>query len=111
MSPNTTYHYRVKGVNAVGTVYGLDKTFTTTIGTNLDYKNVDSLVLYPNPATHGFYIENADNGDNIFVIDLTGRILITKQIVNKTFIDISSLPMGVYIVKINDSSTKLFKTK
>lgn len=29
LEPNTTYHYRVKGVNAGGTTYGLDGTFTT----------------------------------------------------------------------------------
>ncbi|MCP5054319.1 MAG: hypothetical protein GY940_44535, partial [bacterium] len=28
--PNTTYHYRVVGVNSNGTVYGADMTFTTT---------------------------------------------------------------------------------
>jgi len=28
--PNTTYHYRVVGVNAAGTTNGLDQTFTTT---------------------------------------------------------------------------------
>jgi len=30
LTANTTYHYRVKAVNSVGTTYGSDKTFTTT---------------------------------------------------------------------------------
>jgi len=30
LTPNTTYHYRVKAVNALGTTYGSDATFTTT---------------------------------------------------------------------------------
>ena len=29
LTPNTTYHYRVIGVNSAGTSYGLDETFTT----------------------------------------------------------------------------------
>lgn len=29
LSPNRTYHYRVKGVNSAGTSYGIDRTFTT----------------------------------------------------------------------------------
>ena len=30
LTPNTTYHYRAVGVNASGTTYGPDETFTTT---------------------------------------------------------------------------------
>ncbi|MEA3349154.1 MAG: choice-of-anchor D domain-containing protein, partial [Chloroflexota bacterium] len=30
LTPDTTYHYRVVGQNAVGTTYGTDRTFTTT---------------------------------------------------------------------------------
>jgi len=30
LNPNTTYHYRLVGINSVGTGYGSDKTFTTT---------------------------------------------------------------------------------
>jgi len=29
LTPNTTYHFRVKAVNSVGTTYGADRTFTT----------------------------------------------------------------------------------
>ena len=29
LTPNTTYHYRVKAVNSLGTSYGSDRTFTT----------------------------------------------------------------------------------
>jgi len=32
LQPGTTYHYRAKGVNALGTGYGFDKTFTTSAG-------------------------------------------------------------------------------
>jgi hypothetical protein len=32
LTPNTTYHYRVKAVNAKGTAYGADSTFTTSKG-------------------------------------------------------------------------------
>jgi phosphodiesterase/alkaline phosphatase D-like protein len=31
LTANTTYHYRVKAVNAAGTSYGFDSTFTTTL--------------------------------------------------------------------------------
>jgi hypothetical protein len=32
LSPETTYHYRLVGINADGTSYGLDRTFTTAAG-------------------------------------------------------------------------------
>jgi len=31
LAPNTTYHYRLAAVNSMGTFYGNDKTFSTTI--------------------------------------------------------------------------------
>ncbi|MGE4214171.1 MAG: InlB B-repeat-containing protein [Anaerotignaceae bacterium] len=31
LTPNTTYHYRVVGINSAGTDYGNDQTFTTTV--------------------------------------------------------------------------------
>jgi len=34
LTPNTTYHYRVKGVNDGGTTNGLDSTFTTLAGSD-----------------------------------------------------------------------------
>jgi len=33
--PGTVYHYRIKGENAGGTTYGNDRTFTTTVGSDM----------------------------------------------------------------------------
>ena len=58
--PNTTYHYRVKGVNSTGTTYGSDSTFATssaapgapTIGT-ATAGNGQATVSFSAPASNG----------------------------------------------------------
>ena len=51
LTPGATYHFRVKAVNALGTVYGNDKTFTTPY----------------------YYIGQEFGGGIIFYIDNSGR--------------------------------------
>jgi PKD repeat protein len=47
--PNQTYHYRAKGVNSYGTVYGVDMTFTTSAGAgcqaNMSHSNAGPLTI------------------------------------------------------------------
>ena len=62
--------------------------------------------VYPNPATDNITVENLANGQ-ISILNLDGQAVFTQSITNnKTTIDISSLPGGVYILKtVNDAGT------
>jgi len=59
-----------------------------------------SVSLYPNPVTDGFYIETGENTVLISVFNLNGALMLSKQVIDKDFINISSLSQGVYLVKI-----------
>lgn len=64
--------------------------------------------IYPNPATDEVTIEITGNFINgrLTISDLDGRQLITRQINTlKTQVDISSIPCGVYIVKLTSDNT------
>lgn len=77
---------------------------TEQVATNTGVK------IYPNPASDRIVVENLNGGD-LTVLDLNGQIMI-KQIIpnNKTTIDVSQLPGGIYILKtINNSGTNTTK--
>ncbi|ETB63808.1 TPA: hypothetical protein DIC38_02300 [Candidatus Nomurabacteria bacterium] len=67
---NTTYHYRAITTNYVGTSYGSDQTFTTSICSstpyiiNVTYDSKTSLTLTYEGTTPSYYIENTTNNTN-----------------------------------------------
>ena len=82
---------------------GCDSTVTLNLTVNpIDgLENiVDGLSVYPNPTTGKLYINNEYKGlFNIDVVDLTGKVLITKEInTEESSIDLSDYDAGVYFV-------------
>ncbi|MDP2159959.1 MAG: T9SS type A sorting domain-containing protein [Flavobacterium sp.] len=59
-----------------------------------------NIKMYPNPATTNFTIEAQDNIEKIAVLNMLGQEVISKPLNNQqATIDISSLQVGVYVVK------------
>jgi len=106
--PNTTYHFRVNGVNTAGTTNGTDLTFSTTV-TNLNNVKDNAGFIYPNPATDGCYINLTEETGIITIFTLSGIPVLSQQAKGITYINISSLDKGVYVVKANGLVGKLVK--
>jgi hypothetical protein len=82
---------------------------TTDINTTLK-TNETNISIYPNPTSTGFSISGiGEKQTKISVMDLNGKIYITKQINNDDFVDISYLSAGVYMVKVKDKTIKVIK--
>ncbi|MEA4983088.1 MAG: T9SS type A sorting domain-containing protein [Paludibacter sp.] len=111
LSPNTTYHFRVKGVNDGGTTYGSDQSFTTTMNTDVDGLVTDAVLLYPNPVTDGFYVNVGDKTTTISIFNLSGNLVLTQQINSKSYINTKHLEQGVYLIKIDEMVGRLVKNK
>ena len=80
---------------------------------SIDANNVNNTIaIYPNPVSDYIYIELSDNSicTAIEIYALDGR-LVKSQTNNLSTIDISSLPMGVYIVKIRMADGKEFSER
>ena len=101
--PNTTYHFRVNGVNAGGTTNGADLTFTTTIGTGLNGNGNQQITLYPNPATDAFRMQGLNGVSSITLIDISGRTVLQQQVLENESVSVSTLQTGVYILKIKNN--------
>ena len=62
--------------------------------------------IYPNPAKHFMVVEMAGTGD-IYIQDLTGRIVLYKPSVDKrTTLPVSELERGIYVVTIKSGYEK-----
>lgn len=63
--------------------------------------------IYPNPTNSILNLE-FEAGDNTsvtaYIYSMNGRLMITKKIDNERFIDVSSLPSGIYLIKVIDKN-------
>ena len=71
--------------------------------------NGNSIELYPNPVTDALTISSTSKIANVDIINLLGQSLFSKEYNSREVkIDVSSLPDGVYFVRINNSEMKKF---
>jgi len=70
-----------------------------TTGLITPFSNND-ISVYPNPATEGFYIEPGEKTTTVSVYNLNGSMTLSKVIIGKSYINVSNLVGGLYIVKI-----------
>jgi len=72
---------------------------------------VNPVKVYPNPAADNITVENLESG-TLSILNMNGLVMLERTIANnKTVIDISKLPAGVYILKTidnNNTTTKKF---
>ena len=102
LSYETEYFWRVRGVNecSSGTYDGFRR-FITEAELATDDNQIQSLVVYPNPANELVTIESPVSMlERISVYSITGILLLDKEVsANTTTIDVSSFASGTYFVK------------
>jgi Secretion system C-terminal sorting domain len=73
------------------------------------------LAIFPNPAENIIKIEVEDTDfkeGNLSIYDLSGRLLLTKFIANKTsLVNVNLLNAGEYICTLKSSDNKVFVNK
>jgi hypothetical protein len=112
------------GVKAVYSSGGETDIITIDFATDCDEmirdNQLSGFILYPNPAKDELRITNYELRDgNIAIYDLTGRLVLMSNNLkvsesNDLIIDVSSLPAGVYMIKLIESknvSTQRFVIK
>jgi uncharacterized repeat protein (TIGR02543 family) len=73
-----------------------------TDGTSLDENLKSSIVVFPNPAQSYLQIGNLQAEACVDIFSIDGNLLIHKdQIDSNGFIDIESIPQGIYTIVIN----------
>ena len=111
----TVYEYQVQAI-CDGTTSAWSQTGSHSTG--IDSRLMNSVSLYPNPATNHVDVLVSDNDvtvSRLEVYDVYGKLLNEVEVVdNPTRIDVSSLASGVYFVKVitgEGVATKTFVKK
>jgi uncharacterized repeat protein (TIGR02543 family) len=58
---------------------------------------VEPFTVYPNPAKNEIYIQSKTPVENVEILDISGRIVVST---NSTAIDVSALPQGINFVRV-----------
>jgi len=78
-----------------------------TIATdNLD---TELSIPYPNPTSTGFYINVGSQPLALLMYDVRGSRVLVQQVTGKSYVNVSGLSRGVYIVRVNEMNWKLIK--
>jgi len=79
--------------------YGQIAHYGWNVSTNDLYSSQKS--IYPNPTNDGFFSDAGEKAATVSIYNMNGMEMLSKQVTGKTYIDISTLPQGLYIVKIS----------
>ena len=72
----------------------------------------ETINVYPNPVQDELFINTKTIGDEIayYLYDLSGKILMRGKLLgNDTTIGMQDLPIGVYLLKVNDETFRIVK--
>lgn len=88
--------------------------FSKNPTTNVKSTTKELVGIYPNPASNVLYIQTANNVQNVAIYNALGQVVLTSAPnSNNVNLNITSLPMGIYTVKVsingNDTFTKIIK--
>ena len=91
------------------TVYYFDNiSFGSPISLGIDSVSNESFKLYPNPVEDYLNIDSTNTAiKNIDVYNILGKKIFSTNSVNR--LDMSSFSDGIYFVKINETTFKIFK--
>ncbi len=88
--------------------------FSTGLNQPIQINN-NFVLLYPNPATNSLTVKTIDSTKKIThigIFDIAGNQVLIKDFgkfnSNSVVIDISSLPMGIYLCKLNSTSSTAY---
>lgn len=75
---------------------------STSSSMGIDEQTSSTLLVYPNPSTGHFIVENKDASNSTYLImDLNGKILKSGVLQStNSIVDITSYPAGIYVLEI-----------
>ena len=99
--PEETYDYQVAAFNAVGERTSPEISATST-NFVLGLNDLDSEIIYPNPASDVLFIQGVSSLMQIQIIDSEGKhiVLPYQTSSGEMELDVSALPIGMYFIRL-----------
>lgn len=92
------------------THYGTHTMDACPAGAGIENETGWDVSIYPNPSSGHLNINSEVDNYSLQVLDLTGKTIINKNNLSETTqIDLSNMPSGIYMVKLNNGSNQLTK--
>jgi len=112
LNVDSVYYWRIDEVNEKGITTGETWRFDMENVVTAEFlQNINSLNIYPNPASEMFFVESLEVGSMVSVYDLSGKLFYSDVVKNeKSEIDIKNWQKGIYIIQIKDTE-RIFYTK
>lgn len=78
---------------------------------NNSQAEINQIIISPNPANYFVNIQNIPSSAEITIVNSLGEIVLKEKSKSKEYahIDISSLPTGIYFVRIGEKTSKFIK--
>lgn len=95
-----TFYYRVKSIDR-------DGKSSYSMVQRIEYSNAgNEIVIGPNPFKYGIHISNLHQVKRLDIVDLSGKILVSKMLNNQRAIRLEAprLPAGLYILKVTKTN-------
>lgn len=94
--------------NATVTIISLIGVNTITVHqaegpSSIKSSKLDAVKIYPNPVNNSFKIGGLTGESTIFITNIDGKILLSKEIEKNESIPVSFLAKGIYFIKIQSS--------
>lgn len=94
------------GSNGTGLTYFWDDMYFYD-PTGINNSKVETLNVYPNPATENIYIKNSEELSEISIYSVNGKMVYNSNNPSNT-IDITNLTSGIYAIRATDLSGKIY---
>jgi Secretion system C-terminal sorting domain len=78
---------------------------------NPNFESAEKLTIFPNPVDNLLFIQNNTEGVSLVkIFRLDGSLLISSNIsTDNQSVDVSNLPSGMYVIKMNNQVSKFVK--
>ncbi len=110
LNSDSIYYWRIDEVNEKGITTGETWRFDMINVVSAEiHQNINSLNIYPNPASEKFYVEKLEAGSLVSIFNLSGKLFFSNVVNSEILeIDIRNWQKGIYIIQIKDTESILY---
>jgi len=90
----------------------VENTGCLLVGGGQKFKNENSLAIFPNPVFEELTLQSSGKPiERVDIADILGRVVYTRKLIasSQTLkFDVTELPTGVYLIKVNGTEVRMF---